>query len=344
MDPALEPYLLDQSGVVARRQAIAAGLAPHDLARLVRRRELAPLHTGVFLDHTGEPTFQQRAWGAVLLLEPAALAGPSALRAFEGPGSTRRDDLIHVVVAWERRVRPPEGVRAQRCRAFQERVQWNLGPPRLRYEEAALDVATAASSDFAALGELSRVIQSRRTTAARLAAAMSRRSRVARRDWLVGVLADIAAGTCSVLEHGYLHRVERAHGLAGARRQVRDRLGPGVVYRDVLYEHGVVAELDGRLFHDTTAQRTGTTTATSWLRLTAASPSASPTGRFSTVPAKPGSTSHASCATPAGEVTSAGAARRAARDRGAGGAPGGSGTPRSPRSRVRGRRGGGTGC
>jgi hypothetical protein len=255
MHPALEPFLLDQSGVVSRRQALSAGLAPHDLARLVRRRELAPLHTGVFVDHTGEPTFLQRAWGGVLLLGPAALAGPSALRAFEGPGSARADRPLHLVVAWERRVRSSEGIRVVRCRAFEERVQWNLGPPRLRYEEAALDVAAAATSELAALGELSKVIQSRRTTAARLEIAVSRRARFPRREWVVGVLGDVAAGTCSVLEHGYLHRVERPHGLASARRQVRDRLGPGIVYRDVLYECGVVGELDGRLFHDTTAQR-----------------------------------------------------------------------------------------
>src|SRR5688572_8275468 len=110
MHPSLEPFLVDQSGVVTRRQALSAGLAPHDLARLVRRRELSPLHPGVFLDHTGEPSFQQRAWGGVLLLEPAALAGVSALRAFEGPGSTRPATPLHLAVAWERRVRPPDGL------------------------------------------------------------------------------------------------------------------------------------------------------------------------------------------------------------------------------------------
>jgi hypothetical protein len=125
----------------------------------------------------------------------------------------------------------------------------------VRYEEAALDVAVGSRSDFQALGELSRVIQSRRTSARRLVAALDARERIPRRDWLRAVLEDVAAGTCSVLEHGYLTRVERPHGLSAARRQVRDRLGAGAVYRDVLYKVGVVVELDGRLFHDTTAQR-----------------------------------------------------------------------------------------
>jgi hypothetical protein len=135
------------------------------------------------------------------------------------------------------------------------RVQWHLGPPRIRYEEAVLDVAAAAPSDFAALGELSRAVQGRRTTAARLLTALDGRQRITRRGWMNRVLHDVSVGACSVLEHGYLDRVERRHGLATARRQVRDRVGAGVIYRDVEYAVGLVVELDGRLFHDTTTQR-----------------------------------------------------------------------------------------
>ena len=60
--PQLEQLLAVQSGVVARRQALAAGLTEHDLRRLVRRRELTPYHRGVLLDHTGDPTWVQRGW------------------------------------------------------------------------------------------------------------------------------------------------------------------------------------------------------------------------------------------------------------------------------------------
>lgn len=60
----------------------------------------------------------------------------------------------------------------------------------------------------------------------------------------------MAQGTCSVLEHGYLSRVERAHGLPSAARQFRDSV-QGPVYRDVDYrDFGLVVELNGRLFHD----------------------------------------------------------------------------------------------
>jgi very-short-patch-repair endonuclease len=254
--PALRSVLEDQAGVVTRRQAESAGVLPHELRRLLRRRELIALHVGVYLDHTGRPSFLQRAWAASLLHAPAALAGVSALRAVEGPGSQRPEVPIHVAVDRDRHQRRSgTGIVLHRVAHLEERVLWHVGPPRLRYEEAALDVAASADSDFAALAELSRAVQSRRTTAMRLQEALARRERISRRRWMDAVLADVTAGTCSVLEHGYLHRVERAHGLAGARRQVRDRLGAGSVYRDVLYQGGVVVELDGRLFHDTTTQR-----------------------------------------------------------------------------------------
>jgi hypothetical protein len=253
--PALRTLLDDQAGVVSRRQATACGLAPHDLARAIRRRELVRLHPGVYLAHTGEPTWLQRAWAGVLLCWPAALSHTSALRAVEGPGGHRQERVIEVAVDNPRTPIARPGLVVHRLRDLEQRVQWNAGPPRLRYEEAALDVAALARSDFAALAELSRAVQGRRTTAARLLSSLESRGRISRRRWLEAVLRDIAEGACSVLERGYLTNVERAHGLSAARRQVRDRVGAGAVYRDVEYADGLVVELDGRLFHDTAAQR-----------------------------------------------------------------------------------------
>ena len=54
-----------------------------DLARLLR--ELVEVLRGVYVEHTGPPSWQQRAWAAVLRAWPAALADQSAWRAFEGP-------------------------------------------------------------------------------------------------------------------------------------------------------------------------------------------------------------------------------------------------------------------
>ncbi|WP_426246464.1 hypothetical protein [Nocardioides sp. LHG3406-4] len=65
----------------------------------------------------------------------------------------------------------------------------------------------------------------------------------------------MSEGTCSALEHGYLHWVERAHGLPKPVRQLRVA-SPQPVLRDVGYaSFGLVVELDGRLFHDNARSR-----------------------------------------------------------------------------------------
>lgn len=238
---------------MSRRQLIAAGTSVSDLRRLVRRRELVAMHAGVYVDHTGPRTWLQRAWAAVLYAWPSALCSESALRAAEGPG--RADAaVIHVAIDLKRRVRATAGVEIHRQTDLDEHVLWNVGPPRLRYEQATIDVALAASTDLDAIAVIARACGGRRTTARRLAADVGRRSRVARRAWLTAVLTDVADGTSSVLEHGYLTRVERAHGLPSALRQVRAVGSAGTLYRDA--EVGsLVIELDGRLFHDSASAR-----------------------------------------------------------------------------------------
>jgi hypothetical protein len=68
------------------------------------------------------------------------------------------------------------------------------------------------------------------------------------------LLEDIEAGTCSVLEHGFVHRVERPHGLPRTARQVRAVVAGRATYRDALSSHGVCIEMDGRL-HERLGQR-----------------------------------------------------------------------------------------
>lgn len=214
---------------------------------MLRRNEWARVHQGVYVDHTGPLSWLQRAWAAVLYAAPAALCLESAL-SIEGP-------LIHVAVSRQRAMLvEPDGVRIHHLHHLDERVLWNVGPPRLRYEEAALDIA-ARAAEFDSIAVLADACQSRRTTAHRLLRVLDSRKRIRRRRWLRAVLVDIAEGTCSVLEHGYLNRVERAHGLPQATRQARSTSLVGVSYRDVEYGERLVVELDGRLFHDSASAR-----------------------------------------------------------------------------------------
>jgi hypothetical protein len=72
------------------------------------------------------------------------------------------------------------------------------------------------------------------------------------------VLDDMRLGIHSVLEHGYLHHVERAHRLPPSSWQQREAQGGRTVYRDAIHQlpaGALVIELDGRAHHDGPHQR-----------------------------------------------------------------------------------------
>jgi hypothetical protein len=140
-------------------------------------------------------------------------------------------------------------------------VQANLSPPRLRYGDAVLDLADRACDDLSAIALLADACGSRRTTAARLLVVAADLPRLRRRTWLASILTDVADDTCSVLEHGYLAMVERAHGLPRGDRQVlaingnRRRMFRDVRYSGERPRWRQLVELDGRLLHDSVAAR-----------------------------------------------------------------------------------------
>lgn len=257
---AVTELLTEQCGVVGRRQLIASGLAPHDIRRLVRHRDLVLLLPGAYVNHTGVPTWKQRAWAALLStstdpgLGDVALSHQSALRIAEGPGRREVDHgHIHVAIRHDRRLARREGVVLHRTEHFDDRVSGHRHPPRIHYEEAILDVA-AESSNMEALALLARVVGDRRTTARRLIDRLERRPYIHARRWIADVLADVEQGTHSVLEHGYLTHVVRPHRLPIPTRQAREVTPIGVAFRDASYR-GLLVELDGRLFHSSLAQR-----------------------------------------------------------------------------------------
>ena len=266
LDPTMseiDDLLTLQDGIIARRQALAAGDTPTSVRQRLRRREWITVHPGVYVNHTGPLTWQQRAWAAVQACWPAALCGWSALRAHEGPGRRRFDEQgpIDVLVPHGRKPVQAVGVRCRSSRRFEETVQLHLSPPRQRYDDAVIELADRSDNELDAIAVLADACGSRRTTAVRLQQRATIMSRLVRRDWLSAILRDVAEGTCSVLEHAYLIRVERAHGLPRGVRQTpaRDERGRRM-YRDVV--HGgpgprwrQIVELDGRLGHDSTKER-----------------------------------------------------------------------------------------
>lgn len=238
-----------QDGVVSRRQLRALQFTPADLARMVRHKDLVRAVPGVFVNHTGRLTQQQREWVAVLVHWPAVLTGLSAL-----PGSPPRA-VVDVAIAHHRKVRPVDGVRTRRTSDLDDRADWRRGPPRIKITHALIDAASELRDDVpAAYRLMADVVQTRQTTAVEVAAVLRTR-RIAGQRLLLEMLDDLATGACSVLEREWL-RVERAHGLPSGSRQSPGKAGGRSTERDVLYaDHDVLVELDGRAFHDSAAAR-----------------------------------------------------------------------------------------
>jgi hypothetical protein len=252
LPPALTDLLRAQDGVTNRRQLRALGLSKPQVETLLRRRSLTAVHPGVYVDHTGTPTYSQRCWAAVLYAEPAALAGRHALP--DPPTSSA--EPIEVAIDWSRRVRTRRGIRVHRMRDLDAHVGWNRSPPRVHLETAAVVAADRARTDHEAIALLCGLVGARRTTADRLASCLAARPRHARRHLVTALVEDLAAGTHSVLEHGLLHRVLRPHGLPlPTSRQAPATGRRGTEYRDTLFEDlGVHLELDGG-HHDGSAQK-----------------------------------------------------------------------------------------
>lgn len=238
-----------QSGVVSRRQILELRGEDFDIARMLRRRELVVVHPGVYVNHTGPRSWQQRAWAAVLACWPAALARESAFPnpAVAGP--------IHVAIKHGRTIGALDGVVVHRTADFEHRVRWNRSPPRIALEHAVIDVAASKADVLESFRVLADACQTRQTTAAALSGTLQARARVRDKQRLLDLLDDLAAGACSVLEREYL-RLERTHGLPEADRQEPGWSSGRRAYRDAPYrQFGLVVELDGKAFHDTTLDR-----------------------------------------------------------------------------------------
>jgi hypothetical protein len=234
-----------QHGVLARRQLLAAGATDNDIERWVRRRQLVAVRPGVYVNHTGPLSTAQREWVAVLAAWPAALSHESAIRGL-------RSDRIQIAIDVRRTVEVP-GVTVHRMALFADRADLRAAPPRIKAAEAVIDVMSQridredVAGAYAALATASHAA----TRPDRIARALERRARVPGRSLIAGMLADVEAGACSVLERGYLHRVELAHGLPRGRRQPASRSSGGLTKQDVRYEgFGLIVELNGRLIHD----------------------------------------------------------------------------------------------
>lgn len=251
--PGLQELLKrEQNGVVSRQQLLELGATDHDIARMVRRRELTPPSPGVYVDHTGRLTRAQREWVALFACAPAALSHESAMPGGDPP-------VVHLCVGEDRTVRRMAGVVVHRTAHLATRVDLRRRPPRMEPEHATIDVMEARirSGDIAgAYAALTRACHTREVTPRTLRPALADRLKVTRRSLIGGMIDDVDLGAHSVLERGYLQLVERAHGLPRGKRQRTSHATGRRTDQDVCYEeYGVIVEPDGLAFHDSPEAR-----------------------------------------------------------------------------------------
>jgi very-short-patch-repair endonuclease len=203
----------------------------------------------VYATFTGQVPRPAHLWAAVLSAGSGALLSHDT--AAELAGLT--DDvaeLIHVTVPAERNIVAVSGVRTYRSRRAASAAHPTRSPPQTRIEETVVDLTQKATTAEQAINWIVRACARRLTTVERLRDTFSDRNRLRFRTPIATVLEDVQAGCHSMLELAYLRRVERAHGLPTAHRQVARQRRGGRWYDDVRYtDFSTVVELDGQAAH-----------------------------------------------------------------------------------------------
>jgi very-short-patch-repair endonuclease len=257
MPTALPPEclrLLDrQDGVITVGQAVSAGMVAKAVRAQVRAGRWQVMRRGVYAAFTGTPSRRSELWAAVLCADPdnAVLSHVTAAELWnllDGPSP-----VVHVTVPQggnPARCGPIPGVVVHRSRSLPGARHPVLTPPRTRVEETVLDLIDSARSFDEAYGWICRAIGRRRTTAARIQAALEARSRIKWRHDIELALGYAKGGALSVLELRYARGVERVHGLPTATRQARIRQATGNRYLDNLYpDYRACVEIDGTAAH-----------------------------------------------------------------------------------------------
>jgi hypothetical protein len=222
---------------------------------MVRKRLLVRIAHNVYVNHTGELTPRQRAWVAVLRCGPAGTAGlsdESALAIAHRRDGTTIGTPIHVAVPAHHRVKcvPPD-VRLHHVNDLDKILQKQANPPRLLPAYAALRAAARLTDPVAQIALLADAVNRRSTRPRDLKKALVDLTCLPQRSIISALVDDLAEGACSVLEHAYLTKVERPHGLPKPDRQRRRSKSGKSEFRDIEYlEIGLVIELDGRAFHE----------------------------------------------------------------------------------------------
>ena len=242
-----------QAGVVATRQLRELGVSyPVVRAELAAGR-WTRLSEGIYFLGNTRPGADSLQWAALLACGEGAVLSHNTAAAIYGFARTRWfTTQREVSIPEDRQEVAVPGVRVRRSRLLPGKATVYDGWPITTAADTVLDLVAEMRSPHDAVALLTDACRSKSVTAEEILKAMGRRKRQRHRQLVKDVLADVVGGVESILEHRYLVKVERAHGLPRGRRQVKARGAGGVpICRDVDYdEFDTVVELDGRLGHE----------------------------------------------------------------------------------------------
>ncbi|MBC7291060.1 MAG: type IV toxin-antitoxin system AbiEi family antitoxin domain-containing protein [Actinotalea sp.] len=246
LDPtAVTARARHRQGVVRTAELLDWGADPSWIRRQVDSGRWQRLHRGVLLTHSGPVPWTTHAWAAVLYAGAgAAVSHRSAAVVF---GWARaRGGPIEVSVPRPRRVSATPGVLLHH-RSTMPSVTGGL--PTVVRQDTVVDLLSRARSDDEAVTWLCEAVR-HGTWPDDVLDVLARRRRVGRRDLVVELLASVAEGVESALEHRYRRDVESAHGLPRGLLQQRQTVDGRWIRADCLYPAcRVRVELDGRLAH-----------------------------------------------------------------------------------------------
>jgi hypothetical protein len=242
-----------QAGVVASRQLHALGIGYPTVRAELASGRWTRLSEGIYFLGNTKPGMSSRRWAALLACGEGAVLGDNTAADIYGFARSRWFTTdIEVSIPDERQEVAVPGVRVRRSRLLPGKATVHEGWPITTAADTVLDLAAQMRSPHDVVALLTDACRSKAVTAEQILKAMGRRKRQRHRQLVKDVLADVVGGVESILEHRYLVKVERPHGLPRGRRQVRARGADGVpICRDVDYdEYDTVVELDGRLGHE----------------------------------------------------------------------------------------------
>lgn len=252
------------SRVITRKQAIARDHSAKTIRGHLRRGHWQVLQRGVYLMHSGQPTWRERLLAAVLACGEGAVASGACALALWGL-SDSEPAMLTVAIPADRRVRSRLlGVRVRRRRRLTRATQ--QGIPVTGLHQTVIDVLGTGMDPDSVVALLVKACRPKKSTPTRLREELQHHPLHPLRHQLDALLEAAELGLGSVAEWRYLQDVARAHGLPPTTPQAEmvaprhaDLPGCGPTAPDPLAprrfqdfldeEHDVVIEIDGDLYH-----------------------------------------------------------------------------------------------